>query len=123
MRSAIRLVPEIDGTVASQSSYTSGGSLQDACGELTGVVQEHPVQSCPFISNFLWKDFRCPYHPRNESRGEKVKTNKHFSAADTRWQAAKKKKKSMVNQHQVGEVICNALLVKLWIFLIYVGAS
>ena len=49
------LVPEIDTTVASQSSYmkvfASGGSLQDMYGELIGVVQDRPVQSPSFISN------------------------------------------------------------------------
>ena len=57
MRSAVGPVPEIDTTVASQSSDTkvlaSGGSFQDAGGELIGVVQDRPVHSPPFIFNLL----------------------------------------------------------------------
>ena len=55
MYSVIRSVPEIDTIVASQYSYmnviVSGGSFQDVCGELIGVVQDHPVQSPLFIPN------------------------------------------------------------------------
>ena len=62
MRSAVGPVPEIDTTVASQSSDTkvlaSGGSFQDACGKLIGVVRDRPIQSPPFLSNLLWGAFR-----------------------------------------------------------------
>ena len=59
------------------------------CVELIGLVQDHPVQSAPFISkaNLLWKAFRYPkdidfrftcmnfqVYPRNENRGEKKKS-------------------------------------------------
>ena len=53
MRSAVGPVPEVDTTAASQSSCTKvlarGGSFRDVCGELIGVIQDHPVQSPPFI--------------------------------------------------------------------------
>ena len=56
------LVPEIDTTVASQSSYmkvfTSNVSFQDVCGELIGMVQVYPVQRPPFTSNLLRGAFR-----------------------------------------------------------------
>ena len=59
---AIGLVPEIDTTVASQSSYTqvfpSGGSFQDVHGKLIRVVQDRPVQSPPIISNLLCGAFQ-----------------------------------------------------------------
>ena len=62
LQTSIVPVPYIDTLVASQSSYTkvlaSGGSFQDVCGELIGVVQDSPVQSLPFISIF---------HPRHYS--------------------------------------------------------
>ena len=73
-RSAIGPVPEIDTTVACQSSYTkvfaSGGSFQDVCGELIGVSQNRPVQRPPLSLTFCgerfgpswlskkWKSFR-----------------------------------------------------------------
>ena len=64
MRSAVGPVPEIDTTVASQSSDTkvlaSGGSFQDVCGELIEVVQDRPVQNPKLISNLLWGAFRYP---------------------------------------------------------------
>ena len=61
LRSAVAPVPEIDTTVASQSSYTrvfaSGGSFQDVCGELIGVGENRPVQRPP-LSYLLWGAFR-----------------------------------------------------------------
>ena len=49
----------MDTAVAGQTSCTkvfaSGGSFQDVCGELIGVVQGHSVQNTPFISNLLCK--------------------------------------------------------------------
>ena len=47
--SAVELIPEIDTTTASQSSYTevhtSGGSFQEVCGKLIRVVLDHPFHS------------------------------------------------------------------------------
>ena len=51
---------KFDTSVACQSRYTkvfdSGGSFQNACGELIGVVQPRPVQRPP-LSNLLWAVF------------------------------------------------------------------
>ena len=67
LRSTVVPVPETDATVASQSSYSkvfaSGGSYQDVCGELVGVVQDRPAQSPPLILTpspyfALWRSFR-----------------------------------------------------------------
>ena len=56
LRSAVAPVPEIDTTVASQSSYTkvfaSGGTFQDVCGKLIGVGQNRPVQIPPLSLTF-----------------------------------------------------------------------
>ena len=46
LQSAVVPVPEIDTTVACQSSY-GGGSFQDVSGELIGVGQNRPVQRPP----------------------------------------------------------------------------
>ena len=50
-----------DTTFACQSSYikvfASGDSFQDVCGELTGVIQGHPVHSPPFIPHLQWRAF------------------------------------------------------------------
>ena len=36
--------------------FAGGGSFQDVCGELIGVVQDRPLRS---ISSLLWGAFRC----------------------------------------------------------------
>ena len=55
------MVPEIDTTVACQSSYTkvftSGGSFQDVFGELIGVGQNCPVQRPPLSLTFCGELF------------------------------------------------------------------
>ena len=61
LRSAVVPVPEIDTTVACQSSYTkvfaSGGSFQDVCGELIGMGQNRPVQRPPLSLTFCGELF------------------------------------------------------------------
>ena len=70
LRSAVGPVPEIDTTVASQTSCikdpkvfgsmkvpASRGSLQDVCGELIGVVLSPPFISKAYLP---WKTFRLP---------------------------------------------------------------
>ena len=57
LRPAVVPVPEIDTTVACQSSYTkvfaSGGSFQDVCGELIGVDQDRSVQRPPLSLSLI----------------------------------------------------------------------
>ena len=89
-------VPEIDTTVASQSSYTkifaSVGSFQDVCGDLIGVGQDRPVQNPPFIPNLLWTAFRIFLIIQEINIAEKKsKSTKNFTAADNRRLAANKK--------------------------------
>ena len=56
----LKLTPLVQ--VSCTKVFSSGGSFQDVCGELLGVVQDHPVQSPPFTSRakLLWIAFRYP---------------------------------------------------------------
>ena len=117
LRLAVVPVPEIDTTVACQSSYTkaSGGSFQDVCGELIGMGQNRPVQRPPLsLSNLLWGAFRVSLIVQEmkiaEKKLESTKPSVHQTTSD------EQPTKSAGNQHRVHEVICNALLVKQWIF-------
>ena len=64
LQSAVVPVPEIDPTVACQSTYTkvftSGGSFQDVCGELIWVGQNGPVQRPPLSLTFCGEHLGYP---------------------------------------------------------------
>ena len=75
LRSAVIPVPEIDTSVACQSSYTkvfaSGSSFQDVCGEFIGLSQNRPVQRPSLSLTFNGGRFGCPWlFKKWKSRGK-----------------------------------------------------
>ena len=93
--SAVVPVPEIDTTVACQSSYTqvfaSGGSFPDVCGELIGVGQNRPVQRPPLSLTFCGECDGCSWLSKKWKSRRKSQKQQNFHAADDRRRAAGKK--------------------------------
>ena len=96
LRSAVIPVPEIDTSVACQSSYTkvfaSGSSFQDVCGEFIGLSQNRPVQRPSLFLTSVGSVSDVLDYSRSENRGGKIKINKTSTAADDRRREADKKR-------------------------------
>ena len=74
------------------SVFAFGGSFKDVCGELIGVGQNRPFRDLLYLLLSVETFSEVLHNARNENRGEKVKINNTFNAADDRRRAADKER-------------------------------
>ena len=72
--------------VVTRGYFARGGSVQEVCGVLIGMVQDRPAQSPLFIANLLWGAFRYPQrHWLSQKSYQVLHTLRRLSLPDC-WQ-------------------------------------